>query len=301
MNELEDFFTKWLEIIINYLPKVFFALLVMVAFYFLAKLLRKLSFKFYSRILKKQKDLVKIISAVIYFFFLLSGVFLALEILGLDSVLTKVLAGAGVVGIVAGFAFKDIASNVFAGLLLHIQRPFKTDDWVEIEGTYGTIHHIGWITTSIKTIGGQEVFVPNQLIYNTTFTNFSSFEQRRVILKSGVSYGDDLEHVKTVALDEIKKIDAVLRDKPFEFYYTSIGSSAYNFELRFWINFVSQPDYLQAMSETIMRIKKRFEQEDISIAYAVTTLDFGIKGGVSLFDQAIKMENNDTTLRSISN
>ncbi len=291
MENVKTLLEKWQETIFAYLPKIAIALLILVAFYFIAKLFRKLSLKFYSRILSKQPDIVKIISAAIYFFFLFSGIFLALEILGLDSILTQVLAGAGIVGIVAGFAFKDIASNVFASLLIHIQRPFKTDDWVKIGDNFGTVLKISWITTSIKTVAGQEVFVPNQMVYNNYFINFSSFKKRRVIFKSGVSYGDDLEHVKKVALEEVYKIDTVLKDDPIDFYFTSIGSSAYNFELRFWINYEQQQEYMTTMSEIIMRVKKRFEEENISIAYSVTTLDFGVKGGVNLFDKAISLES----------
>jgi len=287
LKNIEKLLEKWEHSIFEYLPKILLALLALIAFYFIAKLFRKFSFKFYTRFFKKQADIAKIFSVVVYFFFLLSGVFLALEVLGLESVLTKLLAGAGIIGIVAGFAFKDIASNAFAGFLLNIQRPFKTNDWVEIDDNFGTIIDIGWITTSIKTISGQEVFVPNQVIYNNTFTNYSTFNKRRVILQSGVSYGDDLEHVKKVTLDEIQKIKSLLKDEVIDFYFTSIGSSTYNFEVRFWINFTHQKDYLNAMSETIVRVKKRFEEEDISIAYSVTTLDFGVKGGVNLFDQPI--------------
>lgn len=292
IKDIEKLLNKWQHSIFDYLPKIVLALLVVLAFYFIAKLLRNFSLKFYSRVFKKQSDVAKIISVVVYFFFLLSGVFLALEILGLENVLTKLLAGAGIIGIVAGFAFKDIASNAFAGLLLNIQRPFRPNDWVEIDDNYGTIRDIGWITTSIKTISGQEVFVPNQVIYSNTFTNYSTFKKRRIILQSGVSYGDDLDHVKKVTLDEVNKIDSLLKNEVIDFYFTSIGSSAYNFEVRFWIHFTHQKDYLNAMSETITRIKKRFEEENISIAYSVTTLDFGVKGGVNLFDSPINVQTS---------
>lgn len=291
MKELEKRLLEWQASIFDYLPKIAIALLVLLIFYFVAKFLKKFSFKFYSKVFKKQDDVVKIISAAIYFFFLLSGIFLALEILGLDSILTNLLAGAGIVGIVAGFAFKDIASNVFASFLLHVQRPLKTGDWVKIAGNYGTIIDIGWITTSIKTTTGQEVFVPNQLIYNDTFTNFSSFNKRRITFKTGVAYGDDLERVRKAALEEVYKVDAVLRDEPIEFYFTDIGSSAYNFELRFWVKFDKQTDYMKSMSDIIMLIKRRFEKENFSLAYNVTTLDFGVKGGVNLFDKSIKITN----------
>ncbi|MGH1385037.1 mechanosensitive ion channel family protein [Kordia sp.] len=286
-KDIETLLDKWQHSIFGYLPKIILALLVIVVFYFIAKLFRNFSLKFYSRVFKKQSDIAKIISVVVYFFFLLSGVFLALEVLGLEGVLTKLLAGAGIIGIVAGFAFKDIASNAFAGFLLNVQRPFKDGDWVEIDGVFGTIKDISWITTSIKTISGQEVFVPNQLIYNNVFTNYSTFSKRRVIFKSGVSYGDDLDLVRKVTLEEVDKIDAVLKDEIIDFYFTEISSSAYNFEVRFWVQFNHQKDYLNAMNEIITRIKKRFEKEDISLAYNVTTLDFGVKGGVNIFDKPI--------------
>ncbi|MGB0891655.1 MAG: mechanosensitive ion channel family protein [Flavobacteriaceae bacterium] len=274
----------------TYLPKLVAALAVFLLFYFLGKIIKTFSLKFYAKIFSKNQDIARFISVSVYAVLIISGIFLALEILGLESVLTKLLAGAGIVGIVAGFAFKDIASNAFAGFLLNMQKPFKEGDWVTVDNNFGTIKDIGWITTSIKTISGQEVFVPNQLIYNNSFTNYSTFKKRRVILQSGVSYGDDLDLVKKVAIDEISQIESLLKKQDIDFYFTSIGGSAYNFEVRFWIKFNKQTDYLNAMSEAIMRIKRRFEQENISIAYPVQTLDFGVKGGVNLFDKPIDIK-----------
>ncbi|MFL0100486.1 mechanosensitive ion channel family protein [Tenacibaculum maritimum] len=281
---------KWGEDIVAYLPKVFLALIVFLAFYYLAKAVKTYSLKFYSKIFTRSKDIALFISLGIYMLLMLSGIFLALEILELEGLLTKLLAGAGIVGIVAGFAFKDIASNAFAGFLVNMQKPFKQGDWVNLNDNFGVIKEIGWITTSIKTVSGQEVFVPNQLIYNNSFINYSTFKKRRIILQSGVSYGDDLELVKKVTLNEIHQIDRLLKNEEIDFYFTSIGGSAYNFEVRFWIRFHKNTDYLNAMSEAIMRIKKRFEEEQISIAYPVQTLDFGVKGGVNIFDNPIELK-----------
>lgn len=289
IKHIDDILLHWKDQAIGYLPKIALAILVFLIFYVFANFIKKFSTRFYRKFFKKKPEAISIISSIIYFLFLLMGAFLSLEVLGLESVLSKILAGAGVVGIVAGFAFKDIASNAFAGFLLNVQRPFKEGDWVTIDNTFGTILNIGWITTSIKTIAGQEVFVPNQLIYNNTFTNFSTFGKRRVIFKSGVSYGDDLDLVKKCALEEVNKVSAVLKNEVIDFYFTDIGSSTYNFEVRFWVKFTHQKDYLSAMNEIIIRIKKRFEQEDISLAYNVTTLDFGVKGGVNIFDKPISV------------
>ncbi len=274
---------------IHFLPRFLLAIVVLVIFWFLARFIRNYSLKTKRSLRKGHENLSQAVSVVLYIFIFFTGIYFALEILGLEGYVTKMLAGAGIVGIVAGFAFKDIASNLFAGMLVNIQKPFKVDDWVMLDSVYGQVNEIGWITTTITNISGQQVFVPNQLIYNNTFKNYSTYSKRRVILKSGVSYGDDLEKVKEVALDEIKLIKAMLPTEPIDFYFTEIGGYSYNFEVRFWIGFVQQTDYLNAMSETIMRIKSRFEKENISIAYPVQTLDFGVKGGVNIFDKPLSM------------
>lgn len=287
---IEKLITNWEETVTNFFPKLLLAIIVLLAFIVLAKVAKILCLRFYAKAIKVHPEVAGLVSAIIYFFFMLSGVFLALQVVGMEKFLTHLLAGAGIIGIVAGFAFKDVASNIFAGLLLKIQNPFKKDDWVEIDNSYGVILEVGWITTKIKTVPGQEVYVPNQLIYNNIFTNFSTFKKRRIILETGVSYGDDLDHVKAVALDEIKKVAELLPDEDIDFYFTEIGGSSYNFQLRFWIKFETNNDYQKAMSDSIMRIKKRFEQENISVAYPVTTLDFGVKGGVNLFDKEVQIK-----------
>ncbi|ETN96633.1 small-conductance mechanosensitive channel [Zhouia amylolytica AD3] len=106
-----------------------------------------------------------------------------------------------------------------------------------------------------------------------------------------MSYGDDLERVKSVAMDEVKKIEELLPEEGIDFYFTAIGDSTYNFMLRYWVQFNSNDDYCKGMNDVIIRIKKRFEQEGISIAYPVTTLDFGVKGGVNLFDKEINIKS----------
>ena len=283
-------FERWQESFFHFLPKIVLAVVVLAAFYFLAKIVRHYSLKLYGKILKKKTSLAKVLSLVLYIAVITSGGIFALEIIGLESYVTKVLAGAGIIGIVAGFAFKDIAANMFAGLMMNLQKPFNKDDWVKIDSQFGTINTVGWITTSIKNISGQEVFVPNQLIYKSTFSNYSVYKKRRVIVRGGVTRGDDLEKVRSVTLDEIGKINAVMKPEATDFYFTDIGSYAYNFEVRFWIDFLNQTDYLNAMSEAIMRIKKRFEQEKITIAYPVQSLDFGVKGGVNIFDKPLEIK-----------
>lgn len=292
LDFIKNTLNKWKVDSVEFLPKLFLAMLILLLTYLLAKSIKNISEKFYGKIFKENLEAVRLVNSVLQILIVLFGGFLSLEVLGLESIITKILAGAGIVGIIAGFAFKDIASNAFAGFLLNMQKPFSDGDWVKVDGNFGMINKIGMITTSIKTITGEEVFVPNQLIYNQSFTNYSSYKRRRVVIKTGVSYGDDLEMVKEVAIDEVSKIESVINKNNIDFYFTEIGGYSYNFELRFWVRFNKQVDFLSAQNEAIIRIKKRFEQENISIAYPVQTLDFAVKGGVNIFDDVIKVKNS---------
>lgn len=291
VSKLKVILEHWEHSVWDALPNFLLALGVCIIFIVIAGIVRRSMRFILKKPLIKHPYLIRMIATLLYVFFVISGILIALQIVGWEGFITHILAGAGILGIIAGFAFKDMASNIFAGLLLKLQDPFKAGDWVQIDNKYGVVIELGWITTQIKTVPGQEVFVPNQLIYSSTFVNYSTFGKRRVILQTGVSYGDDLEKVRQVSIDEVQHLPFVLQDEVVDFYFSEIGNSTYNFQLRFWIEFHSNDDFQKAMSECIISIKKRFEKENISIAYPVTTLDFGVKGGVNLYDNPIKIDS----------
>ena len=267
--DIENILQNWEHDVLSTLPKIIDGITVFILFFILAHLT-----KFICKYIFKKNHFSKLLSTSIYIFFLFSGIFLASELIGLQSALSHFLAGAGIIGIIAGFAFKDVVSNFFSGLLLKTHIPYKEEDWIEIDDKYGEV---------------QEVSIPNQIIYTGTFTNYSLWSKRRVTIQSGVSCGDDLDFVKQVAIDEIKSMDYLLPEENIDFYFTNIGNSSFNFILRFWIKFQKDDDFLKAQDEAIIKIKKRFEKENISIPYNVISLDFGVKGGINLFDKNIKI------------
>ncbi|WP_052122303.1 mechanosensitive ion channel family protein [Chelonobacter oris] len=280
----------WQTRFIGLLPNIISAVALTVLFYFLAWFLRRATSQACQKLFPGNLKMVKIVSTLVYCLTCFAGVILVLDLLNLTNLITHLLAGAGIMGIVAGFAFKDIASNAFSGLLIKSQQPFKIADWVKINDYLGEVREIGMITTTLKTIEGKLAYVPNQLVYSGVFVNYSALGKQRVIISSGVSYGDDLDKVKAVTLAIFNDFDFVVDKAQTDFYFTDIGSSTYNFQVRFWIAFSDYTDYLRAKSDIIIVLKKCFEQENISIAYNVTTLDFGVKGGMKLFDEPIKLQ-----------
>jgi small conductance mechanosensitive channel len=277
----------WLVGFVHILPHIIAASIAILFFWTLATIIRRKLKNPLERVFRKSHSadtLVKISGYLIYYSCVAVGILLAASVLGLDKIFTSMLASVGVVGLVAGYAFKDVAANFFAGAVLSLRRPFKKGDLIEVAETFGSVSDIDLFYTTIVTRDGQIVFAPNQSIYASPIVNYSALGARRIVLSTGVSYGDDLEQVREIALNTIKSFKFLKPDEPIDLFFTDIGGSSYNFQVRYWIEFENQTQFRNALSEGIIYIKKAFEANGISIPYPVQTLDFGVKGGVNLAD-----------------
>jgi len=281
--QLQEKVISWFESLVLLLPNLFIALVVILVFSFLARKVAQLVCRILKRMISNQA-LISFLATLTRIGVLLVGILIAIKILQLDKAIFSLLAGIGIAGIALGFAFQDIAANFIAGMALVFRKdyPFKVNDVIETNDIFGTVHKINLRDTMIRTFGGQYVFLPNKQIFENAVTNYTTLGRRRVDLAVGVSYGEDLEKVKRVSLEVARKIPLVLEDTPVELFYEEFGGSSINFQLRFWIAFTTQRDFLQARSEAVMRIKQAFDDHDITIPFPIRTLDFGIKGGEKL-------------------
>ncbi|MEM6840732.1 MAG: mechanosensitive ion channel [Bacteroidota bacterium] len=281
---LQTILTKletWLEKIADMLPNVVLAILVFVIFLNLARLVRRL----FSKVISKAIDdlsIQRLLTQLIYYLCLSVGVFVVLEILELDKAVTSLIAGLGVAGIALGFAFQDIAANFIAGIILAFKKPFNVGDVVEIDGTIGHLNRTDFRLTVIRTFQGQEVYIPNKDVIQKKIINYSITGERRIDLKIGISYGEDLERVQQVTLDAVKTVEGVRIDKDIIFDYYGFEDSSINFNLRFWITFPGEPTILQIINQVFIAIKQAYDSHDITIPFPIRTLDFGIKGGTKL-------------------
>nr|WKN38502.1 mechanosensitive ion channel [Tunicatimonas sp. TK19036] len=277
MEKLE----AWLERITAMLPNLVLAIFAFVVFLNLARLARRL----FARVMARATNDVgiqRLLTQLLYYVCLSVGMFVVLEILELDKAVTSLIAGLGVVGIALGFAFQDIAANFIAGVILAFKKPFNVGDVVEIDGTSGVLDRTDFRLTVIRTFQGQEVYIPNKDVIQKKIINYSITGERRIDLKIGVSYGEDLEQVMQVTLDAVKTVEGVRLDKDIIFDYYGFEDSSINFNLRFWITFPGEPTILTIINQTIIAIKKAYDAQGITIPFPIRTLDFGIKGGTKL-------------------
>lgn len=284
---------EWITGFIGMLPNLVVALLILIVFYVIGKMTRKAVNKLLSKV-TTNKTITNLLETIISIAVIGVGVFIALSVLQLDGAVTSLLAGAGIIGLALGFAFQDIASNFISGVILSIRHPFGIGDIIQTNDFYGTVQKLNLRNTIMKTPTGQVVYIPNKAVFENPLENFTTTGLRRVDLSCGVSYGDDLEKAKKVALKAIDEVENVLSNKGIEFYYDEFGGSSINFKIRFWVRFATNPDFWSARSEAIIAITKAFDENDIMIPFPIRTLDFGIRGGEKLNTMLPKGVNGAT-------
>lgn len=272
----------WMRDFVLLLPNLAVAVAVLIGFWLLAKLARNLLHRILRRV-SHSEQVNRVLAQTVFLALLTAGLFIALGILGLQKTVASLLAGAGIIGLALGFAFQDIAANLMAGIYLSIEHPFRAGHLIESKGIQGVVKRVHLRWTEIRTPQGQIILVPNKQVFENPITNFSATGQRRVDLKVGVSYGDDLEKVKRVALEALEQVPSRKLDTEVELFFEDLADSSINLVARFWIDFTSkQADYLRARSEAIERLKRAFDDNGITIPFPVRTLDFAVKGGETL-------------------
>lgn len=294
--------TDWGRQLVLMLPNLAVAVLVVVASWLAARAARLLVVRLLRRV-SHSPQVTRLLSQAIFLAILAAGTFAALGILGLQKTVASLLAGAGILGLALGFAFQDIAANLMAGIYLSVQRPFRAGHLVETKDYFGVIQHVHLRWTELRTQTGQIVLIPNKEVFENPIENYSTTGERRVDLPVGISYSDDLEKVKLVAIRAVEEVSARIPEREVELFFEKFGESSIDFVVRFWIPFAARhADYLKARSEAIQRLKKAFDANGITIPFPIRTLDFGGAPGepeatLGVFSDA-KLRKNRPTQRS---
>ena len=198
------------------------------------------------------------------------AILLALDVLGINVM--PFVAGAGVAGIAIGFAAKDTLSNLIAGVLLIIDRPFEIGDRIEVwsspanSATWGDVIDIGLRATKIRTTDNIVIVIPNNEIMMRDIVNYTTLSTDiRVRIPIGVSYNTDIERAKSVILEVAKTAEWVLQDPPPKVVVRQFGASSVDLQLRVWIEDARRRiDTISFMTD---KVKEAFDREGIEIPY----------------------------------
>jgi small conductance mechanosensitive channel len=177
---------------------------------------------------------------------------------------TSLVALIGAMGLAVGLALQGTLSNVAAGVMLLIFRPFKVGEFVDVAGSAGTVKAITLFTTEMDTGDNVRIIIPNASIWGSNISNFSFHDKRRIQLMMSISYDDDMEKARRVIEDVIKADTRSHKDPEPMTAVTVLGASSVDIMLRVWCD---AGDFWPLQWDLTQALKRRFDEEGISIPY----------------------------------
>lgn len=258
---MDEILTRIWELITIYGLKVLAALAIFIVGRWLAKLI--------SGTLRKVMEtravdptLVSFVFSLVYYGLLTFVVLASINQLGVQT--TSFIAIIGAAGLAIGLALQGSLSNFAAGVLVIIFRPFKVGDYIEAAGVGGTVESFQIFTTTLKTPDNKTIIVPNSKMTEGNITNYSTKDTRRVDMVMGIGYGDDMDKAKLIINEILTGDERILKEPAHLIAVSELADSSVNLVVRPW---VKSEDYWPVYFDTTERVKKRFDEEGISIPY----------------------------------
>jgi small-conductance mechanosensitive channel len=266
--------------LIAFAPRLLAALLVLLAFVLLGRILTKALTAVLTRV-SKQQVYDKFVRALIRLVCLYFGVIIALNIVGLEKLALSMLAGGGVTAIVLGFAFREIGENLIAGVFLAFSRPFSVGDLIHSEGIEGRVRSIELRYTHLRTDDGKDIYVPSAQLISKPLINYTKDGLRRFSLKIGIDYANDAKKACYLLLETTQQVVGVLEDPAPSTTISSLEPSYVELTVHYWQNlFDADIDGRRLRINVFDGCRKTLLENGFTVS-ADTTSNIALSGSVS--------------------
>ena len=212
-------------------------------------------------------DLLKKLSGVLVYG---TAIVIAMDQLGIN--IMPFVAGAGVAGVAIGFAAKETLSNLIAGIMLIIDRPFEVGDRIEVwsapknSATWGDVVDIGFRATKIRTTDNIVIIIPNNEIMMRDIINYTTLDGKiRVRINIGIGYDADIEKAKELIVEVAKSASWISDHPPPKVEVRNFGASSVDLQARVWINNARRR--MDTITYITDGVKAAFNREGIEIPY----------------------------------
>jgi small conductance mechanosensitive channel len=232
-DKLVQSFEEFWASIIARLPNFLISLLVLAVFIVIGNLLYRF-FRAKMQLRWKDSIIASFLGEFVKWTFYIIGIAFAMFNLGWGGAASSLLAGAGVTAIILGFAFKDIAENFLAGILLTLSRPFVIGDIIEVSGVKGPAVHLDLRSTRIKTADGRDIFIPNSMVIKNIFTNYTRDGFLRLDFLISFNKTDDIEKGRALIISHLKKQPDILKEPSPNVELQSISENMISAKVMFW-------------------------------------------------------------------
>jgi small-conductance mechanosensitive channel len=248
---------------IRALPLVLIAVVLLAVFYFSARLVGRVV----GRLASRATDSVILCNAVrkaAVLLVMIFGIYLALRVTGLSRIALAIVSGTGLMGLVLGFAFRDIAENFLASILLSIQRPFRIGDVIEVDGHTGVVRKVTSRGTLLIDFDGNHIQIANSTVYKSTIKNLTANPKMRLNFTVGIGYDANLTVAQNVARRVLLSHPAVFDDPEPLVLVETLGSSTVVVRVYFWID-ITRYSMLKVQSAVMRLVLKELTSAGISM------------------------------------
>jgi MscS family membrane protein len=248
-------------------------MLIMIAFVGI-KIIDLILYKILTKIALKTESefddhLVPIIRQAVGIVLFVIAILMIIDNFGFD--ITSIIAGLGIGGLAFALAAKDMLANLFGGVSVFLDKPFKPGEFIKTNGAEGTVVEIGLRTTRLKTLDNRIITIPNSKIADSMIENVTSEDARKIVLNLGLTYDTSVKKIKQ-AVEIVKKIvkdNKSTKDESL-ISFNKFGDFSLNLLVIYWIK--DKSNILQAQHEINLDIKKQFEKAKIDFAFPTQTI-----------------------------
>jgi small conductance mechanosensitive channel len=216
-------------------PLVLLAFVIALTTWLVAALVGRLTRLFLAPRISSPLLRTVIVRAVSIPVFLL-GIYFLLQVAGLTRLAITVLGGTGIIGIVIGFAFRDIAENFLASLLLSIRNPFRSGDLIDVAGHLGVVQNLNTRSTVMLTLDGNHVQIPNAMVFKSIIKNYSSIPSRRAEFTVGIGYDSSTAEAQALIAGVLHEHPAVLVEPEPLVLVDQLGAATVDLRVQYWFD-----------------------------------------------------------------
>lgn len=207
--------------------------------------------------------LARLLAQVVQGGVLIVGAALTMLLLDATALVNTLLGAAGLVGLALGFALRDTLENYIASILLSLRRPFDPEDYVRIEGHEGFVIRLTSRATVLLTLNGNQVRIPNAMVFKGLIINFTAHPQRRFSFQVSIAPDEDLSRAQLIATEALAAVDGVLAEPPPTALYKPVADGGIMLTVAGWMDLTSH-DFHRVQSEAIRVVLSRVAEAGIA-------------------------------------
>lgn len=252
-----------LTAIIEQLPYIVAGILVLILFGILGKIVKSVFWATTKRT-KLDNRLRILFSRLVGITIIIIGVFTAFTVIVPSFRFADLIAGLGFTSFIVGFAAKDILNNLFSGVLILWQQPFRIGDYIFVKDKQGRVEYIGVRATTLRMDDGEKILMPNGDMYSNALVIRDADASRRMKLQISIGYETEIEKAKANILEVLHSLKKVIKEPQPNVYVTDLTAEGVNLSIYFWIN-TNESRPMEARDAAATGIKNALSESNIEM------------------------------------